>query len=86
MERRNVKAPQRKRFTRSNLLLHRRVELPLHAVVAVYALMDKLCGVDGQMVFMTNTSHRLDVVSMIVSNEYITNRTKAKSKVREIFL
>jgi hypothetical protein len=35
---------------------------------------------------MADTSHRLDVVGMVVGNQYVMNRTKAQTIVLELLL
>ena len=85
-ERCDVEASQREGFAGHNLLLHRRVELALHAIVTVYALVDKFGGVYGKMIFVADAAHRLDVVGVVVSDQDIANLTKAETIVGKLFL
>jgi hypothetical protein len=58
----------------------------LHAVVAVDTLVNLSRGVDGEVILVADASHRLDVVGVVVGNEHMMNRTKAKTKVPELLL
>ena len=85
-ERGNVETAQREGLASNNLFLHRRVELALNTVVAIDALMNKLGGIDGQVVFVADAANRLDVVGVVVGNKHIANLTKAETIVGKLFL
>ena len=61
-------------------------DLTLYAVVAVDALMYDGCGIDWQVVFMADAAYRLDVVCMVVGNQYVMHLRQTESEVTEILL
>jgi hypothetical protein len=57
-----------------------------NAEVAHYALMDSLGCIDRNVVFGTDDPHRLDMVSMVMSDEDMVYTIQAETVVVEMFL
>jgi hypothetical protein len=48
--------------------------------------MDFMCGIDGDLVVITEGTHRLDMVCVVVGDEHMMNLRKIESVGTEIFL
>jgi hypothetical protein len=55
-------------------------------VVVDDALVDFLGGIDGKVALVTDAADGLDVVGMVVGNQHMVNRTKAKAIVAKLLL
>jgi hypothetical protein len=61
-------------------------DFPGNAKIAHYALMNLLGCIDRNVILSTNHPHRLDMVSMVVSDEDMVHTIQAETVVVEVFL
>ena len=59
--------------------------LLLHTVIAIYARMNILGRIDIKLIIVTEASHRLNVVCVVVSNKNIMNLAHGQSILVKIF-
>ena len=57
-----------------------------YTVVAIDALVNDAGGIDGQVLVVAETAYGLDMVSMIVGDEYVVNAGEAQAVVPEVLL
>ena len=85
-EGRHAKLAQVERNTGLHIAAQLGRHLARNAVVAVYAMVDGLGGIDGQTELMTHAAHALYVVGMVMGDEQMVYLAKALTVVLHVTL